>query len=303
MLLAGFGAPSSLAEVRAFLIEVTAGRGIPAARLDEVESHYRAVGGSPYNRLAEELADSLERQLASRSLPLPVCLGMRCWEPRLDEVLEGLKRRGVRIIVAVLLAPHEGKASTQRYVEAIELARKRTAPNPPSVLYLKSWHKEPGFIEGVVARVEQACEGLDQARRCRAAWIFTAHSIPLADAQGSPYAVQVEETVDEIAGRLGVEPLLAWQSRSGARESRWLEPDLGQRIRELAGSGFDTIVVTPVGFLLDHVEILYDLDIEAASIAQELGLTMVRVPTVGNHPSFTAMLADKIEDTLARAEG
>ncbi len=297
IILIGFGGPASLAEIRPFLDRVTAGRPIPRERYEEVVHHYEAIGGrSPFNEITERQAAALRERLAREDVNLPVVLGMRNTAPWLEDALRELLRNGVRRALGFVLAAHRCEASWDRYLRNVEEARERIGPAAPVVDYLGEWHAHPLFIEAAADRVADALARLEPAARNRAQLIFTAHSIPAAMAAASPYVEQLRESARLITERLGRrEWTLAFQSRSGGPRDPWLEPDVTDVLRGIRGQ---PAVIAPIGFICDHVEVLYDLDVEAARVARETDVTMVRAATVGEHPRFIEMIAALIRERL-----
>jgi ferrochelatase len=290
VLLVGFGGPASPAEIRPFLDRVTAGRPIPRERYEDVAHHYEAIGGrSPFNEITGRQAAALRERLARAGVKIPVVIGMRNTPPWLDDALAELGRAAVRRALGFVLAAHRCEASWDRYLRNVEEARARVGPGAPAIDYLDEWHAHPLFIEAAADRATDALARLDPAARDRAILIFTAHSIPAAMASASPYVEQLRESAELIARRLDRrEWKLAFQSRSGNPRDRWLEPDVSEVLREIEGRA---AVIAPIGFICDHVEVLYDLDVEAARVAREAGVTMVRAATVGEHPRFIEMIA------------
>jgi ferrochelatase len=297
IILIGFGGPTSLAEIRPFLDRVTAGRPIPRERYEEVVHHYEAIGGrSPFNEITERQAAALRVRLAREDIKLPIVLGMRNTAPWLEDALRELLRNGVRRALGFVLAAHRCEASWDRYLRNVEEARERIGPGAPVIDYLGEWHAHPLFIEAAADRVADALAGLEPAARNRAQLIFTAHSIPAAMAAASPYVEQLRESARLITERLGGrEWTLAFQSRSGGPRDPWLEPDVTDVLRGIRGQ---PAVIAPIGFICDHVEVLYDLDVEAARVARETDVTMVRAATVGEHPRFIEMIAALIRERL-----
>lgn len=297
VILLGFGGPGSSAEIRPFLDRVTAGRPIPRERYEEVVHHYEAIGGrSPFNEITARQAAALGERLAREGVKIPVVLGMRNTPPWLEDALRGLGQRGVRRALGFVLAAHRCEASWDRYLRNVGEARERLGASAPVVDYLGEWHAHPLFIEAAANRVAGARARLEPAARERAQLIFTAHSIPAAMAAASPYVEQLRESARLIAQRLGQRQwTLAFQSRSGSPRDPWLEPDICDVLRGLNGQA---AVVAPIGFICDHVEVLYDLDVEAARVAREADVMMVRAATVGEHPRFIEMMATLIRERL-----
>ena len=301
-ILIGFGGPSSPAEIRPFLDRVTAGRPIPRERYEEVVHHYEAIGGrSPFNEITARQAAALRERLASEGVKIPVVMGMRNTPPWLEDALGELGRNGVRRTLGFVLAAHRCEASWDRYLRDVEEARERVGPSAPVVDYVGEWHVHPLFIEAAADRVADALARLEPCARARAQLIFTAHSIPAAMAAASPYVEQLHESARLIAERLGRwEWALAFQSRSGSPHEPWLEPDVCDVLRGLKEQ---PAVIAPIGFLCDHVEVLYDLDVEAARVARRAGVAMERAATVGEHPRFIEMMAAVLRERLSARPG
>ena len=286
-LLIGFGGPERPEEVRPFLEQLTRGTRIPEERLREVESHYRVTGGfSPYNAHARCLFGKLQEQLE-----IPLFLGMRNWQPFLADTLRGIADHGLRSGLAVVLAPHRSEASFGRYLESLQSAV-REAGVPVEYRTLPPWHEHPGFVGA-------------QAERIRPLWsdgagrhlLFTAHSIPLEMAKTSSYAEEIEASSRSVALMLKTSRWsVAYQSRSGPPGQPWLEPNVRAEIRRLKTEGVSAVVVVPIGFLFDHTEVLYDLDVEAKQTADREGLIFLRAPTVMDHPQFVRMFAELIKE-------
>lgn len=256
---------------------------------------YRAIGGrSPYNELTFRQAECLAALLREKGTPLKIYVGMRNWPPTLRETLYKMRREGVRRAVGLVLAPHRSQASWERYLEAVEEARKELGAESISIDYCGPWHDHPLFIEAIAQSIRETL-GDRPVLESSNAWIFTAHSIPVEMDQESGYSKQVMATSARVAEKLGPAAWhLAYQSRSGRPEQPWLEPDVGDKIRELASKGTKTVLAVPVGFLCDHVEVLYDLDVKAAKAAEDAGVNFLRAKTVNDHPLFIAMLADLV---------
>lgn len=290
VMIVGFGGPTAPEEVRPFLDRVLKGRPVPRDRYEEVVHHYESLGGrSPYNELTMRQADGLRRELAAAGIHAPVTVGLRNTPPFFDDALRELRARGARRVLGFVLSAFQCEASWDRYLAEIAEARDRVGSGAPIVEYPSPWHQEPLFIEAAADRVRDAFALLDPADRDAAELIFTAHSIPLAMAARSPYVAQLHESAHLIAETVGRRSFaIAYQSRGGNPRDPWLEPD----VREvLHGLGARAAVVAPIGFLCDHVEVLYDLDVEAAQTARRAGLAMARAATVGAHPRFIRMIA------------
>lgn len=293
VLMVGFGGPTRAEDVRPFLDNVLRGRPVPLERYEAVVHHYELLGGtSPYNELTMRQADALRVELHKKNVESPVAVGMRSWSPYVSDALRALAKNGARRVLCFILAPHRSEASWERYQQTVHDAQAALDESAPEVVYPEPWHDHPLFIKAVASRTREAFARLDASERSRALLIFTAHSIPVAMADAGRYVEQLTQSARMVAAELGVGAWqFAYQSRSGSPRDPWLEPDINDTIRNLAG---DVAVVVPIGFLCDHVEVLYDLDIEAAQIAREVGIRFERAPTVGDHPLFIEMIASII---------
>jgi ferrochelatase len=293
VLMIGFGGPTRAGELRPFLDKVLRGRPIPRERYEEVVHHYELLGGrSPYNDLTMRQAAALREQLAKKGASVPVAVGMANWEPYVADSLRALADGGARRVLGFIMAAHRSEASFERYQAAVNEARAAIGDAAPEVVYPEPWHAHPLFIAALVARTREAYARLDEQQRSHARLIFTAHSIPLAMAQAGPYVKQLAQSAWMVAAELGIGGWkLAYQSRSGGPNQPWLEPDIKDTLANLDAKA---AVVVPIGFLCDHVEVLYDLDIEAAQVARAAGIRMERAATVGDHPLFIEMMASII---------
>jgi|SRR5271166_974789 len=290
VLMIGFGGPTQAGEVRPFLDNVLRGRPVPRERYEEVAHHYDLLGGrSPYNDLTMRQADALRAALEKKGARVPVAVGMRNWQPYVADSMRSLAGAGARRVLGFIMAAHRSEASFERYQATVNDARTALGKAAPEVVYPGPWHDHPLFIAALAARTREAFQRLNAGERSRARLIFTAHSIPLAMAQAGPYVAQLTQSARMVAAELGIGAWqFAYQSRSGSPREPWLEPDIKETIRSLDAKA---AVVVPIGFLCDHVEVLYDLDIEAAQIARGAGIRFERAPTVGDHPLFIEMMA------------
>lgn len=293
VLLIAFGGPTHAQEVRPFLTNVLRGRPVPPERLEEVVHHYEAIGGaSPLTSLTFQQAKALESQLAVRGTPVPVYVGMKNWHPLIPEVLEEMSAGGIKNVMGIVLSAFRSEVSVDRYQVAVSEALAGLGGRGPHVTFSEPWGNHPLFIEAVNRQIEDTLVSWPEERRRRAVWIFTAHSIPLAMAGASTYVSDFTGAVDRVTSHFHQEVWrLAYQSRSGHPRDPWLAPDVLEVMREEAGHGARDLLLIPIGFVSDHVEVLYDLDVEAAALARTLGVTCVRVPTVGTQPAFVEMLA------------
>jgi ferrochelatase len=296
VLFIGFGAPKDTRNVMDFLRLVVRGRNVPDERLEEVAHHYEQIGGSPYNELTFKQVVALKRKLRDEyDLKLPVYAGMRNWHPFLQRVISCMNHAGRRRAVGVILAAHRSNTSLERYRLDVSRAIEDNQGQGPEVVYLRPWFDDPLFLEANAARIEEATGFQRGSWPASVPVVFTAHSIPLRMAEGSPYVEDLLASCRGVAGILGIERWsLAYQSRSGDGRVPWLEPDISDVLRELRAEGVEEVAVQPIGFLHDHVEVLFDLDVEARETAAELGLRFHRAGTVGDHPAFIEMLAQRV---------
>ena len=304
ILLLSFGGPDRPEEVMPFLENVLRGRPVPRERMLEVAEHYYHFGGkSPINDQNRALLAALRHVLAAEGPDLPVYWGNRNWHPLLADTLREMAAAGVRRTFAFVTSAYSSYSGCRQYLEDIARAREAVGPNAPEVLKLRVFFNHPGFIEPMADRVRAAIECLPAGRRERASLAFTAHSIPLSMAETSRYVQQVEEACRLVAERVGrPEYRLVYQSRSGAPGQPWLGPDVLDYLRELAAvNGPRDVVLAPIGFISDHMEVVYDLDTEARQLADQLGLHMVRAQTVGDDPRFAAMIRELVLERIAGA--
>jgi protoporphyrin/coproporphyrin ferrochelatase len=303
VLLIAFGGPTAPGEIRPFLENVTRGRRIPSERLEEVARHYERIPGgrSPLNELTQIQARALEALLAGINVRLPVFVGMRNWKPSLPETLAAMGRRGVRRAIGVILSAFRAEASWERYMEDVAAARARTDA-APEVVFAPPFFDHPLFVDATADRARAALARVPTEHRATCPIVFTAHSVPVAMADASPYVADFTTASRLVAGRLGHPRWsLAYQSRSGSPRDPWLDPDVNAVLRDLGARGARHVVVAPIGFVCDHVEVLYDLDVEARATAEAAGLTLHRATAVNDHPTFIAALGDIVQRRLASA--
>lgn len=299
VLLIAFGGPERMEDVRPFLDNVLRGRPVPRERYEEVVQHYELIGGrSPLNAFTRAQADGLRAALAADGgPPLPVYVGMRNWTPYVADTLARMQADGVRHALGVILAPHRAEASWQRYQGAVVAGRAALGDAAPAVTWAGPWFDHPLFIATMAERTRAAL-----ATAPDAPLVFTAHSIPVPMAGESPYVRELETSARLTAEAVGrAAYTIAYQSRSGGPRDPWLEPDVNDVLRDLAARGERAVVVVPIGFVCDHVEVRYDLDIEARATAEKLGLRMIRAETANDSPTFARMLADVVRRHAARA--
>jgi ferrochelatase len=293
VLLLAFGGPTGRDEIRPYLDNVLRGRPIPRERYEEVVAHYEAFDGvSPLKRLTLLQAEGLRDELRRKGPDLPVYVGMRHWEPFITDTLTEMSVRKHHRALGVILAAHPSPASRDSYHSAVDAARAACGASAPQVDYVEEWFEHPLFTAAITVRVRAAFAAIPEERRAAAEFICTAHSIPVAMSEVSGYDRSLRRTADLVARDLGINSWrLAYQSRSGAPTEAWLEPDITDELRAARSRGALDVVVAPIGFVSDHVEVLYDLDVQARGLATELGLGYSRAATVGDHPAFLRMLA------------
>lgn len=304
VLLLSFGGPEQPADVIPFLENVLRGKNVPRERMLEVAEHYYHFGGkSPINDHNRELLAALRRELDAAEIRLPLYWGNRNWRPLLADTLRQMQADGVRRAVALATSAFSSYSGCRQYLDDIARARAEVGPAAPYVDKLRTFGNHPGFIEAQVARVVDALESLPAAEQGRARLVFTAHSVPLSMAAQSKYVAQLDDACALVAELLGRDRSawdLVYQSRSGPPTQPWLGPDIGDFLRQRhERGGAEPLVVVPIGFLSDHMEVLYDLDTEAAALAEELGITQVRAGTVGAHPRFVRMVRELVQERLS----
>ncbi len=295
-LLLSFGGPEGPDDVTPFLRNVTAGRGVPDARLAEVAAQYEMFGGrSPINGHNRALRSAVEAELTQRGHSLTSAWGNRNWTPTVPTALEELRDAGCTHTVCIATSAFSSYSGCRQYHDDIERAR-AGVPGAPAVQRVRVFWNHPAFVGSVADRIVDHLEeaGLDG----RVATVFTAHSIPVAQAATCDYAQQLREATTLVARSAGLTGRveLAYQSRSGPPSVPWLEPDINDTLRTLSDDGVEVVLVVPLGFLSDHMEVVFDLDTQAAATAEALGIQMIRVATVGSLPRFVSMLVDLMEE-------
>jgi ferrochelatase len=302
VLVVSFGGPEGPPDVLPFLENVLRGKNVPRERMLAVAEHYQHFGGvSPLNAQNRALIEALQSELAAHGPNLPVYWGNRNWHPLLPDTLAQMARDGIQRAIGFFTSAYSSYSGCRQYRENILEAQQLVGPAAPAVEKLRMFYNHPGFIGPMIDRVREALAQVPAERRAAAQVIYTAHSIPTLMADTCDYAVQIAEAARLVSESLViVHKQVAYQSRSGAPQQPWLEPDVCDAIRQIKESGATSdVVVVPIGFLSDHVEVLYDLDIEAQAVASELGLNMVRAATVGSHPKFVSMIRQLIEERVS----
>ena len=289
LLVVSFGGPEGMDDVMPFLENVLRGRNVPRERMLSVAKHYEMFGGvSPINQQNRNLIAALEIELEKNGPRLPIYWGNRNWHPLLVDTVGRMAEDGVRNALAFVTSAYSSYSSCRQYLENISDAQAQVGPGAPRIEKLRQFYNHPLFIE---ANVEHIRAVLEHARDAQL--VFTAHSIPESMAANCDYATQLAETGSLIARELNVDNWqLVYQSRSGSPMQPWLGPDILEHLKSLASAGVKEVAVAPIGFVSDHMEIVYDLDFEAQNVARDLGLKMVRAATAGTHPSFVKMIRD-----------
>ena len=313
-LLVSFGGPEGPGEVMPFLENVTRGRGVPPERLAGVAEHYYAFGGvSPINRQCRGLLAAIRADFSAGGLSLPAYWGNRNWRPYLADTVRAMADDGIRRAVALVTSAYSSYSGCRQYLDDIERARAKVGPGAPRIDKIRRFYDHPGFIEPFAASTRAALAAIPAGRRDDAHLVFTAHSVPVAMAEasgpqgegGGRYVAELTEAarlISERTGDHGHPWTLAYQSRSGPPSQPWLEPDVCGHLEELAKAGTKAVVVIPVGFVSDHMEVRHDLDVEAARSAESLGLAFARAATPGTDPRFASMVTELVRERLARPD-
>jgi protoporphyrin/coproporphyrin ferrochelatase len=302
VLIVSFGGPEGPDDVLPFLEMVLRGRNVPRERMLQVAEHYQHFGGiSPLNAQNRALVAALNSELESHGPQLRVYWGNRNWRPLLADTLAEMADNHVRRALALFTSAYSSYSSCRQYLENLADAQTSVGSRAPEIEKIRVFFNHPLFIEPMAERVRAALAQVPAARRAGAVVVYTAHSIPLAMSAGCQYVAQLNEAARLVSERLALPgPRLAYQSRSGPPQQPWLEPDVSDALRELHAGGVRDVVIAPIGFLSDHIEILWDLDVEARGVCNQLGINMIRVQTVGSHPLFVRMIRELIAE---RVEG
>jgi ferrochelatase len=302
LLLVSFGGPEGLGDVLPFLENVLRGRNVPRERMLEVAEHYRHFGGvSPLNAQNRALIAALEAELAEHGPNLPIYWGNRNWAPYLPDALRQMADDGVHRALAFFTSAFSSYSGCRQYREDVARAQAEVGPAAPAIDKLRMFFNHPGFIEPQIEALAASLARIPSKRREQAIVFFSAHSIPLAMAENCRYVEQLHEASRLVAEGVGHSRWeVVYQSRSGPPHQPWLEPDVGARIRALHAAGeVQDAVIVPIGFLSDHMEVVYDLDTEARGSCDRLGVTMHRVSTIGTHPRFVTMIRELVEERFS----
>jgi ferrochelatase len=300
VLLVSFGGPEKREDVIPFLENVLEGKRVPRERMLEVAEHYYLFDGvSPINVQNRALLTALLEELNTYGPRLAVYWGNRNWHPLLDDTVRQMAEDGVRRVLAFVTSAFASYSGCRQYREDIERAREAVGPSAPEVDKLRLFYNHPGFVDPMGERVRAALGEIPDDRRDAAKIVYTAHSLPETMASKCDYVLQLREACRLVSDRVGrSEWELAFQSRSGPPSQPWLEPDICDHLRGLAGQDVSDVVVVPIGFLSEHMEVIYDLDVEAATLCDELGINLVRAGVVGTHPRFVRMIRELVEERM-----
>ena len=298
LLVVSFGGPEGMEDVIPFLENVLRGRNVPRERMLQVAHHYELFGGvSPINQQNRNLIAALEKELEEHGPGLPIYWGNRNWHPLLPDTLRRMAADGIRNALAFVTAAYSSYSSCRQYLQNISDAQAEVGPEAPRVEKLRVFYNHPLFIEANVDHIRAALNQLDDPDSAHL--VFTAHSIPESMAANCDYVAQLTKTGSLIARALEIENWqLVYQSRSGSPMQPWLGPDVCDHLKGLRTEGVTNVVVAPIGFVSDHMEVVYDLDVEARKVAHEIGMKMVRAATAGTHPSFVRMIRELVMERV-----
>ena len=302
VLLVSFGGPEKREDVMPFLENVVRGKNVPPERLKQVAEHYNHFEGkSPINDQNRALIAALQEELRNSDVDLPIYWGNRNWNPFISEALAKMRDDGKKRALAFVTSAYSSYSGCRQYLMNIQKAREEVGEGAPVVDKLRAFYNHPGFVEANVDCLLAALETLPRKRRESARVAFSGHSIPVAMSETCDYAEQLEETARLVAdGARHDRWQLVYQSRSGPSHVPWLGPDILEHLDALSQINVKDVVVAPIGFLSDHMEVVWDLDHEAKDYAKELEITLIRAPTVGTHPAFVSMIRELIEERLGR---
>jgi ferrochelatase len=307
LLVVSFGGPEGMHDVIPFLENVLHGRNVPRERMLKVAQHYELFGGvSPINQQNRNLIAALQKELEINGPTLPIYWGNRNWHPLLPDTLKQMTADGIQRALAFVTSAYSSYSSCRQYLQNIADAQTEAGPGAPRVDKLRAFYNHPLFIEANVDQIRNAMSKLEDPAPVHL--VFTAHSIPESMAANCDYAAQLAETGSLVAHALNIENWkLVYQSRSGSPAQPWLGPDVSDHLKALRLEGAKNVVVAPIGFVSDHMEVVYDLDVEASALAKDLGLNMVRARTAGTHPAFVKMIREmmleRIDNEPARFVG
>ena len=305
VLLIAFGGPQGMTDIRPFLANVLRGRNGPASRIEAVAKHYELFDGvSPITELTQKQATGLSDRLTRKGLKLPVYVGMRNWNPYLKDTLLEMSRTGIRRAIGFIMAPHGSFSSCEQYRNNVNEARQsiiNSGEADVAITYVASWHTHPGFIKALANQIDLAILALPNNLQQTSQIVFTAHSIPVSMANNCRYEDQLRESCDRVAQTLNHPNWsLVYQSRSGNPADPWLGPDVIDHLRDQHASGLKAAVLCPIGFVVDHIEVLYDLDLEAVRVCEQIGLPVARAAAVNDELNFLDMMTEVVASTSNR---
>lgn len=306
LLLVSFGGPESQDDVIPFLENVLRGKNVPRERMLEVAEHYRHFGGvSPINQQNRDLIAALKADFAANGLDLPIYWGNRNWTPYLPDALREMQTAGVKRAIAFFTSAFSSYSGCRQYRENIQVAQAEVGEGAPAIDKLRTFYNHPGFIEPMIEATQKSLSSFPAESRKQATLLFSAHSIPNSMAENCNYEKQLQEASRLVAAGVGTENWqTVFQSRSGPPTQPWLEPDVCQVIEQLAAEKPGApVVVVPIGFVSDHMEVMFDLDEEAKNKADDLGVPFARAATVGTHPRFVQMIRELVLERMNPAEG
>ncbi|MFL3011406.1 MAG: ferrochelatase [Acidimicrobiales bacterium] len=305
LLLVSFGGPESIDEIKPFLERITEGKNIPSDRLEEIAQRYKTVGGvSPLNANIRNIKKNLEIEIKDRDIDIPIFIGHRNVEPLIVNTVNEMKESGVARCLAWLSSPYSSYSSCRQYTENVENACSQVGIDAPQVEQIRRHHDHPGLIEPAADCLRLAIEDIPDERRNEVALLFSAHSLPMSMAQTCRYEAEINEAALLVANKVDPDKCLrrevVWQSRSGPPSVPWLEPDINDKLEQLASEGVKAVAVSPIGFPVENFEILWDLDLEASNTASSLDMSFSRAETVNNDPRFISMIADLLCERTSR---
>jgi len=300
ILIVSFGGPEGINDVMPFLENVLRGRDVPRERMLAVARRYELFGGvSPINDQNRKLIAALKKDLEANGPHLPVYWGNRNWHPMLADTMRQMADDGIQNALAFVTSAYSSYSSCRQYLEDIARAQEAVGASAPLVDKIRAFYNHPGFIQPNIENVRNALEKIPESRRSATQLAFTAHSIPRSMADNCEYEEQLQEASRLVSEAVGHDLWkLVYQSRSGPPTQPWLEPDISDYLRVLKDDGTTDVVIAPIGFVSDHMEIVYDLDTQARQLCEEMGMNMVRAATVGTHPAFIRMIRELILERI-----
>ena len=302
LLLLAFGGPRSLDEVEFLMTRLFRGRTPAPEQLERVKERYRLIGGcSPLPDITAEQAEALAEKLKGRGHAFKSYVGMRYCHPLIEETLKQIVRDGFKEVVAVPMAPFRSQASTGAYIEELKRA-KETIGEEIHISFVEGWYRHPLFLEAVRERIRDGLSA-SAGKEGNPVWlIFTAHSLPKALIEKDPYVREIEESVGEVLKGLGPVPWrIAFQSKGGG-PGEWIGPDVETVLEELASQRVKEVLVVPIGFVSDHIEILYDIDIAYRKKAESLGIALTRTRSLNTSAPFIGALAEAVEEQITKVQ-